>query len=61
MTLPPQDGVMFYKRPPRRIDHRLLRPLREFVAGIHAGNGIAHGVTPASTSAARESEGLSPR
>ncbi|MCG7593217.1 hypothetical protein [Mycobacterium sp. PSTR-4-N] len=52
---------MFYKRPPRTLDHRFFRLLREAVAGIHAANGIAHGVAPASTSAARGSEEPSPR
>ncbi|WP_111508296.1 hypothetical protein [Mycobacterium kyogaense] len=43
---------MFYKRPPRITDHRFFGVLREFVAGVHAGHGVAHGVTPPATSAA---------
>jgi hypothetical protein len=47
---------MFYKRPTqwqmlRR--RRGLRTITAFLAGIHAANGIAHGVTPPKSSPAR--------
>lgn len=40
---------MFYKRPSRwnRIrDHRIVRFLADVAYGVHAANGIAHGVNP---------------
>lgn len=47
---------MFYKKPTnwqklRR--RRGMRTVAAFLAGIHAANGIAHGVTPPPDSAAR--------
>jgi hypothetical protein len=46
---------MFYRRPSRwnRLRRQSgLRALVRFAAGIHAANGVAHGVRPARDSAA---------
>ncbi|MET0700049.1 MAG: hypothetical protein ABWY93_10320 [Mycobacterium sp.] len=48
---------MFYKprtRWQRLTHHRAYRLLVEFVAGINAGNGLAHGMQPTARSAARK-------
>ncbi|MEV3905097.1 hypothetical protein AB0K11_22475 [Mycobacterium sp. NPDC050551] len=44
---------MLYKAPSRRDRFRTVRPLLDFVAGLHAANGLAHGVRPAPHSPAR--------
>jgi hypothetical protein len=49
-------GNMFYKRASRiqKIRRtRVFRLLSEVAAGIHAANGIAHGVQPSANSRAR--------
>lgn len=37
-------------------EHKRFRILAEFFAGLHAANGLAHGVRPAEHSAARTHE-----
>jgi hypothetical protein len=47
---------MFYKKPTqwqRLRRRRGLRTIAAFFAGIHAANGVAHGVTPSKASPAR--------
>jgi hypothetical protein len=47
---------MFYKPSSRRqklLDVRVVQSLLDFLAGVHAANGLAHGVQPPANSRAR--------
>jgi hypothetical protein len=45
--------MMLSRAPFRRDRFRAVRPLLDFLAGLHAANGLAHGVRPAPHSPAR--------
>jgi hypothetical protein len=38
-------------------EHKPFRSLLQFVAGLHAANGLAHGIEPSVRSAARPTQG----